>query len=432
MQDTTLYSQILGLSAPWKVDGVELSTEREEVLIHIVHDRSEALLCPECGVASPGYDTRRRRWRHLDTCQMRTILSAEVPRLNCPEHGVRQLRVPWSQEGSGYTAMFEALVIDWLHVGSIARVASMVRLSWTATAGIMQRAVERGLRRREHACAIDSVDDLDSTRTSAEEPAHRRPKHLSVDEIAIAKGHSYLTIISDQESGAVIEVTDDRKSESLKVYLRSLSPQALARIETMNMDMSAAYIAAARAHIPDAESKICFDRFHVAQLLSKRVDQVRRSEHRSLLGRGEKTLNKTKYLWLTNPDNLSDQKYAELQRLLDVVDDTATAWRLKELAMTIWSRTRERLASAAWKVRFSNVEEAGLSPMSKAAETIRRHLYGILNAMRKGRSNAIAESLNSRIAWIKKSAKGFRNHLRMKHAIFFHLGMLDLYPRPAE
>jgi transposase len=422
MQDTTLYSQILGLSAPWKVERVDLSNQREEIVIHIVHDRSEALLCPECARPSPGYDTRTRQWRHLDTCQMKTILSAEVPRLNCPEHGVRQLRVPWSEEGSGYTAMFEALVIDWLHVGSISRVATMMRLSWNATAGIMQRAVDRGLRRRDESVAIDSP----------QEPAHRRPKHLSVDEIAIAKGHTYLTIISDQDSGAVIAINDGRKKESLAAYLQSLSPEALQRIETISMDMAASYIAAACAHIPDAEKKICFDRFHVAQLLSKRVDQVRRSEHRALLGQGQKTLSKTKYLWLTNPENMSDSRYAELQRLLEIVDETSVAWKLKELAMTIWNESCQQIASAAWRVWFAEVAKASLRPMTKAAETIRRHIDGIINAMTHRRSNALAESLNSRIASIKKSAKGFRNHQRMKAAIFFHLGKLQLYPTLAS
>lgn len=425
MLDTALYSQILGLGAPWKVERVELSGEREEIVIHIVHDRSEGLLCPECAKASPGYDTRTRQWRHLDTCQMKTILSAEVPRMKCPEHGVRQLRVPWSEEGSGYTAMFEALVIDWLHVCSISRVAAMMRMGWNATSGIMQRAVDRGLRRRDQVTAVDSLEE------PVEEPAHRQPKHLSVDEIAIAKGHTYLTIISDQDSGAVIAVNDGRKKESLADYLQSLSPQALQRIKTISMDMAASYIAAARAHIPDAEKKICFDRFHVAQLLSKRVDQVRRSEHRALLGQGEKTLSKTKYLWLTNPENMSDRRYAELQRLLEIVDETSVAWKLKELAMTIWNYSCEQIASAAWRVWFSEVAKACLTPMTKAAETIQRHIGGIINAMTHRRSNAIAESLNSRIAWIKKSAKGFRNHQRMKAAIFFHLGKLDLYPRPS-
>ena len=104
--------------------------------------------CPECGQAASRYDSRSRHWRHLDTCRYETILVAEVPRIDCPEHGVRQVRVPWGEPGSRFTALFEALVIDWLHEASITGVARQFGLSWEAVAGILERAVRRGLARR--------------------------------------------------------------------------------------------------------------------------------------------------------------------------------------------------------------------------------------------------------------------------------------------
>jgi len=94
MRDHELYTRILGLSSPWRVADVELALEEGEVRVHVKHGREEPLSCPECGASCGGYDTRRRRWRHLDTCQLRTVLVAEVPRARCPEHGVRQVRVP--------------------------------------------------------------------------------------------------------------------------------------------------------------------------------------------------------------------------------------------------------------------------------------------------------------------------------------------------
>ena len=94
MRDTELYAQILGVKRPWRVSGVKLELEGGDVEVFVERGGEEGLACPECGAASSGYDKRERRWRHLDTCQYRTILVAEVPRVRCPEHGVKTIRVP--------------------------------------------------------------------------------------------------------------------------------------------------------------------------------------------------------------------------------------------------------------------------------------------------------------------------------------------------
>ena len=104
--------------------------------------------CPVCQAESRQHDTLPRRWRHLDTCQFQTILAAEVPRVRCREHGVKQVKVPWADVRSRFMALFEALVIAWLQEASISAVADLFGLSWTAVDGIMKRAVRRGLKRQ--------------------------------------------------------------------------------------------------------------------------------------------------------------------------------------------------------------------------------------------------------------------------------------------
>ena len=116
MNDKQLYEQILGIKSPWHVEQVELKLADGQVLIS-VEGTAATEVCPECGAQSPRYDRSERRWRHLDTCQYETILIATVPRVRCREHGVRQVRLPWAEERSRFTAMFEALVIDWRHEG---------------------------------------------------------------------------------------------------------------------------------------------------------------------------------------------------------------------------------------------------------------------------------------------------------------------------
>ena len=136
MRDTQLYARILGIASPWKVTDVELDLPRDEVRVRVEH-AGDALACPACGKACPGYDKRERRWRHLDTCQYRTILIADVPRVQCAAHGVKQVALPWAEPGGRFTAMFEALVIDWLREASIAAVSRRLNLNWKEGETIM-------------------------------------------------------------------------------------------------------------------------------------------------------------------------------------------------------------------------------------------------------------------------------------------------------
>jgi transposase len=118
MHDRELYEKILGVTTPWSVDEVQLDIGAQEVVVRLSCS-ADALVCPECGNTKPGYDSKERKWRHLDTCQMTTTLIASVPRVECDVHGVKQVRVAWAEGRSRFTALFEALVIDWLRVAPI-------------------------------------------------------------------------------------------------------------------------------------------------------------------------------------------------------------------------------------------------------------------------------------------------------------------------
>lgn len=132
MRDTDHYARLLGIQPPWSVSLVELDEPELTVTIYARIDSTIRLGCPRCQRKVPRYDVRRRRWRHLDTMQFRTFIDAEVPRIECPEHGVLQVRVPWAEDSSRYTAAFEARVIDWLKDASTAAVARRMKLGWNA------------------------------------------------------------------------------------------------------------------------------------------------------------------------------------------------------------------------------------------------------------------------------------------------------------
>jgi transposase len=405
MHDKELYSKILGIEAPWKVTDIELDQREREVRVHL-SNKEPRPSCPECGKSCPGYDSRRRRWRHLDTCQYRTILVADVPRIECPEHGVVQVRVPWGEPGSRFTALMEALAIDWLKEASLSAVSRMLGLSWKEVATIQDRAVKRGLSRR----------------------ALELPSQLGVDETSFQKRHEYVTVVCDRSRHVVVHVADGRGRETLEDFLKAFPEESRGQVESVSMDMWAGYIAAAEAQIPGAESKIAYDKFHVAQHLGKAVDQVRREEHRSLLAVGSEALKKTKYLWLQNPQNMSPERRETLDDLRSCALKTARAWGLKELAMSLWHYRHRGWARKAWQRWYSWAIRSRLEPIRKVARMVRTHLEGILNAIVLGVTNARAEGINAKIQWLKFNARGFRNRERFRNAIYFHLGGLDLYP----
>ena len=305
MRDKDLYAQILGITSPWQVTDVELGLSEGEVTVHVEREEGAQQCCPTCGRVSPGYDSRPRRWRHLDTCQYKTILVAEVPRVKCEEHGVVTVSVPWAEPGSGFTAMFEALVIDWLKEASTAAVSRLMNLSWNAIDGIMQRAVKRGLSRRD--------DELCVTQ-------------IGVDETAFKKRHDYVTIVSNQKEGTVLYVGSDRKKATLKAWYESLSDEQRKAIESVSMDMWPAFINATLESLPEAEEKIAFDKFHVAKYLGEAVDKVRRQEHKALMSEGYEDLKGSKYDWLYNPGNMTRSQQNRFKILRDSALKTARAW----------------------------------------------------------------------------------------------------------
>ena len=274
MYDTTLYAAILGVTKPWRVTGVQPYLEEGEIVIHVDAPDSKGLACPTCGESCPRHDHRRRRWRHLPTCQYHTIIEVDVPRVRCAEHGVKQVPVPWAESNSSFTALFELVVLSWLQEASFSAVAKRLDLSWDQVDGIMQRAVRRGLARRGVV----------------------EPKRIGVDETSFQKRHEYVTVVNDLDSGAVVWVADGRGQDALDRFYQGLSKEARAQIEAVAMDMWKPYILSTAVHVPDAERKLAFDRFHVIKHLGDAVDRVRRQENRRLVALGDDSLKSTKYL----------------------------------------------------------------------------------------------------------------------------------------
>lgn len=406
MRDKELYAQILGLSDPWFVEEVELLNDKKEVVIRVGLRGSIVLVCPSCNEPMPGYDSRKRRWRHLDTCQYKTIIGGDVPRGQCSVHGVKQIGVPWAEERSQFTALFERLAIDWLKGTAQSCVAERLGLSWDEVHGIMKRAVDRGLQRRPE----------------------RAVSHIGVDEKSVGKHHEYVTVVCDIQQGNVLYVGDDRKKESLDAFYRQLTPERREAIEAVSMDMWEAFIQSTQEYVPNAQDKIVFDKFHVVQHLNEAVDKVRRQEHKVLLGQGDSPLTGTKYLWLKNPENFTRDDRRDFSSLRESHLKTARAWAIKQTVMELWGYTYVGAARRFFDKWYSWAIRSRLDPIKKVARMMKERLENILTHLKERVTNALAEGINSLIQWIKSTARGFRNRQNFKTAILFHLGGLDLYP----
>jgi transposase len=235
-----------------------------------------------------------------------------------------------------------------------------------------------------------------------------------------------LTVVSEGER--VIHVEAGRDKESIDSFWKSLSPEALEGVRSVSMDLWKAFRSSTLAYVPNAESKICLDRFHVAGYFGKAVNDVRKKEHRALIAAGDETLKGTKFDWLRSSSKIDNRSRRDFMSITQCALKTSRAWALKEIAHSLWKYVYIGLAEKRWRLLLARMSRSKLKPMVNLAKSLRQHLWMIINAIRLGANSGNAEGNNSRIQKVKKMACGFRNTENFKMAVYFHLGGLDLKP----
>jgi transposase len=403
---TEHYRQLLGLDAAWEVSAVSLSLEEKRVEIKLQHAGGK-VTCPQCGESCTIADhAPERKWRHLDTMQFETILIAQTPRANCSACGVKTMAVPWAEKHSRFTLMFEAFVIEVLQAcGQVKGVAELLKLDWNSVQTIMQRAVERGLERRQ----IDALP------------------YVGIDEKSFRKGHNYISLLTDLAGQRVLEVTEGRDEAAADKLWENVPVEQREQIEAAAVDMWPAFANSVKSHAPQAE--IVHDKFHISKHLNEAVNQVRRQEHKQLRNQGDERLKGSKQLWLFNPENLSDEQWLEFEPLKRQELKTARAWAIKEQFRWLWEYRYAANARKFFAQWYGWAARSQLQPIIKVAKMLKRHLECILTYFRHSITNAISEGFNSRIQTIKNNARGFRAFDNFRTRILFYCGKLDLLPQ---
>lgn len=407
MKDTKMYESLLGLESPWRVRDVDLRLDAGEVIVYVEADR-QRWGCGECGIRMHVHDYAIRRWRHLDTCQFKTIIEARVPRVLCSEHGTTTVQVPWAESRSRFTAMFERLAIDMMRDCSIAAASRYLRLTWDETDHIKAKAVARGLRRK-------GVVD-----TSA----------ICIDEKSVGRGHDYVTVVTKlTEKGPIVDYIGDGREEAvLNGFWQAHDEAALERITCASMDMWKPYINSVDANLPAGKKAISHDPFHIIKNMTEAVDKVRRNEVSLLPHEDGKALKGTRYMWLYGFENLPKKWHERIRELKDSQMKTARAWRLKETLRAMYQCETWAQAEAFFKDWYRDAMRSKLEPVKKVARMLKGHLVQVLNFFIHRITNAYAEGFNSTIQALIKRANGYRRRERLKRDLFFHMGGLDLYP----
>jgi transposase len=403
MDESGLFTMALGLTPPWRVSQVEFDPEQTRLDLYLDFPRGARFACPAKGCEHrkcPVHDTAAKTWRHMDFFQHKAFLHARLPRVRCPAHGVRQAGVPWAREGSGFTLLFEALLLQFAAAMPVRKVAEMTREQDTRIWRVLHHHVEAA-----RACADYS-----------------RVERVGMDETAAARGQDYVSIFADMTRRKVLFATDGRDGDTVARFAADLRdhggyPEAVCHTSS---DMSAAYIAGIGEHLPNAA--MTFDRFHVAAKLSEAIDAVRRDE---VASRPE--LKRTRWLWLKNHSNLTEAQQAQLYHLTrpSARLATARALRWREDFQALYDQP-DGYAEEYLRRWCYGAKRSRLKPIKDFVATVERHWDGIVAWHASRLNNALLEGINSLVQAAKARARGYRSKRNMITMIYLIAGDFTL------
>jgi len=385
-----VWRRLLGVDDRTVIERVEFDEEADAVVAHVRPRRAKKRRCGRCGVPAPGYDRGegRRRWRALDLGEVRSFLEADAARVSCAEHGPTVAQFPWARHGAGHTRAFDDTVA-WLAVHtSKTAVTELVRIAWATVGAIVARVVG------EARAQQDPFEGL---------------RRLGIDEISYKRGHRYLTVVVDHDSGRLVWAAKGHDKKTLEGFFDLLGEERCGQVRLVSADAAEWISEVVAARCPNAT--VCLDAFHLVKWVTEALDEVRRETwneaRRSGMRAHARDLKGARYALWKNPEDLTRRQEAKLAWVAKVNGRLYRAYLLKEQFRQIiavkgpgaLTMLRAWLAWAA-RSRIPSLVELG--------RRIRKHLAGIEAALVHGLSNALVESTNTKLRLLARVAYGFR------------------------
>jgi transposase len=375
-------------------------------ILFTIHQEPETCRCSACGsrdLKSRGHVERRFRTVPIGT--KATIVILPIPRVECSACGlVRQVEVGFADPRRTYTRTFERYALELSRRMTIRDVARHLGVGWDLIKEIQKRDLSRRFAK----------------------PKLKHLKRIAIDEIAVGKGHRYLTIVMDLEGGAVVFVGDGKGADALKPFWKRLQPSK-AKIEAVAMDMSAAYRSAVSTHLPKA--KIVFDHFPIVKLFNEKLSELRRAVYREATEVMHKqALKGTRWLLLKNPENLDEKKDEKkrLEEALALNKPLATAYDMKEDLRRFWEQPGKRFATVFLDGWIRRAEASGIKALQQMGKTLAAHRSGLLTYYDVMITSGPMEGTNNKIKTMKRQAYGFRDQE------FFKLKILAIHETKYE
>jgi transposase len=392
VRSARVWKQLIGVDDRTVIEDIEFADDDETVVVHVRPRRPKKRRCGRCERPAPGYDhgAGRRRWRGLDLGTVRVELEADAPRVACGEHGVVVAAVPWARHGAGFTRDFEEQTA-WLacHASKWA-ITQLLRIAWVTVGRIIARVVaERG-------AGVDPLDGL---------------VRIGIDEIAHLRGHRYLTVVVDHDSGRLVWIKPGRSKATVAAFFDALGDQRCAQIRLVSADAADWIGDVVADRCPQAVR--CMDPFHVCQWATKALDEVRRDTWNAARRAGQKAVAKqlkgARYALWKNPEDLTARQQAKLAEIAKTNQRLYRAYLLKEQLRQVFHQATPEAAISLLERWLAWASRSQIPAFVKLARTVREHKVRIYAAVAHGLTNARVESLNQKLRLLMRRAFGFRS-----------------------
>ena len=379
---------------------------KDALVIDIEPRRNSRPICPECGKRCAVYDRQPKRlFEYLPILSFKAFFRYAPRRVKCREHGVKVEAMPWAHGKERTTVSYQVFLSRWAK-----------RLSWQETARVFETSWDTVFR------AVKFVVDYGLVHRNLEGITE-----IGVDEVAVFKGHKYLTLVYQVNAGArrLLWSGPERRAKTLLKFFREFGPQRSAKLQFVCSDMWPAYLKVISKKAPQALNVL--DRFHIMRKFNEAIDDIRRIEVKELKAGGKlNVLERKRWLLLKRPENLSEKQTARMSELLKLNLASIKGYLLREDFQRFWEYKRYDFADKFLENWVTRTLQTELEPMKKVARMLRKHKPLILNWFKaKGEvSSGAVEGMNLKVKLAMRKAYGFRTTECLQIALYHELGKL--------